>query len=84
MQVHTLPTEQATPALTDSFSRGHDPSAHACKARPLTVVGWTSLSVNVNVIELKQRVATVASVFLRKGDDDTRFALQFVQLGFAK
>ena len=37
--VETLPTEQATPALTDSFSRGHDPFALACKARSLTSVG---------------------------------------------
>ena len=48
--VQTLPTAQATPALTDSFSRGHDPFAHACKARPLTIVGWISLSVIVIVI----------------------------------
>ena len=32
------------------FSWGHDPITHACKARPLTVVGWTSLSVIVVVI----------------------------------
>ena len=44
MQVQTLPTAQVTPALTDSFSWGHDPYTHAGKARPLTVVGWTSLS----------------------------------------
>ena len=43
----TLPTEQAAPALTDSFSRG-DPSTHACKARPPMTVGRTSLSVIVN------------------------------------
>ena len=48
-QVQTLPTEQATPALTDSFSRGYGPSAHACKARPLTYVGWTSLSVSMSI-----------------------------------
>ena len=47
--VQTLPTEQATPALTDSFSQGHDPSAHACKARPLTFVGWPSLSVSMSM-----------------------------------
>ena len=34
-------------ALTDYFSRGDDPYTHACKARPLTVVGRTSLSVIV-------------------------------------
>ena len=45
----TLPTAQVTPALTDSFSRGHDPFAHACKARPLTIVGWTSLSVSLSL-----------------------------------
>ena len=47
--VQTLPTEQATQALTDSFSRGHDPSGHACKARPLTIVAWTSLSVSMSM-----------------------------------
>ena len=36
--MQTLPTAQATPALTDSFSWGHDPLTHACKARPLTIV----------------------------------------------
>ena len=50
VQVQTLPTAQATPALTDSFLRGYDPYTHACKARPLTTVGWTSLSVIVIVI----------------------------------
>ena len=47
VQVQTLPTEQAAPALTESFSRGYDPYTHACKARPLTTVGRTSLSVIV-------------------------------------
>ena len=43
-------------ATTSTFGRrcvpsfsGHDPVTHACKARPLTVVGWTSLSVIVIV-----------------------------------
>ena len=49
VQVQTLPTAQATPALTDSFSRGHDHYTHACEARPLTTVGWTSSSVIVIV-----------------------------------
>ena len=44
--VQTLPTEQATTALTDFVPRGHYPFAHACKARPLPIVGWTSLSVS--------------------------------------
>ena len=44
---HTLPTAQVPSALTDSLSWGHDPFTHACKARPLTVVRWTSLSVIV-------------------------------------
>ena len=44
VRVHTLPTAQVPSALTDSFSWGHDPFPHACKARSLTVVGWTSLS----------------------------------------
>ena len=43
VQVQALPTEQAAPVLTDSFSRGYDPYTHACKARPLTTVGRTSL-----------------------------------------
>ena len=50
VQVQTLPTAQATPALTDSCSRSYDPHTHAWKARPLTTVGWTSLSVIVIVI----------------------------------
>ena len=52
VQVQTLPTAQATLALTDSFSRRCDPDTHACKARPPTTVGWTSLSVIVIVIVL--------------------------------
>ena len=32
------------------FSRGYDPYTHACKARPLSTDGWTSLSVIVIVI----------------------------------
>ena len=47
--VQTLPTEQATSVVTDFFSRGHDPFAHACKARPLTIVGRTSLSVSLSL-----------------------------------
>ena len=39
VQVHILPTVQLPSALTDSFSWGHDPFTHACKARPLTIVG---------------------------------------------
>ena len=35
------------------FSRGHDPFAHACKARPLTIVGWTSLSVSLSLSEVQ-------------------------------
>ena len=31
------------------FSWGHDPFTHACKARPLTDVGWTSLSVSLSL-----------------------------------
>ena len=49
MYVQILPTEQATSALTDFFSRGHDPFAHACKARPPTIVGRTSLSVSLSL-----------------------------------
>ena len=47
--VQTLPTERATSVVTDFFSRGHDPFAHACKARPLTIVGRTSLSVSLSM-----------------------------------
>ena len=55
--VHTLPTAQVPSALTDSFSRGHDPFAHACKARPLTIVGWTSLSVSLSLsLSQKERI----------------------------
>ena len=50
MQVHTLPTAQVPSVLTDSFSWSHDPFTHACKARPVTVVGWTSLGVIVIII----------------------------------
>ena len=39
-----------TPVLTDSFSRGYDPYTHACRARPLSTDGWTSLRVTVIVI----------------------------------
>ena len=46
-QLHTLPRVQGTTASTDSFSRGHDPFTHACKARPLTDVGWPSLTVSL-------------------------------------
>ena len=49
VQVHTLSTAQVASALTDFFSRGLDPFAHACKARPLTIVGWTSLSVSLSL-----------------------------------
>ena len=41
--MQNLPTAQASPALTDSFSWGHDPSAHACKARSLHIVPLTPL-----------------------------------------
>ena len=47
-----LPTAQATPGLTDSFSRGYDPYTH----RPLTTVGWSSLSVIVIVIEVTTKL----------------------------
>ena len=50
VQVQTLPMAQDTPVLTDSFSQGHDPYTHACRARPLSTDGWTSLSVIVIVM----------------------------------
>ena len=40
----------STSVVTDFFSRGHDPFAHACNARPLTIVGWTSVSVSCHVM----------------------------------
>ena len=52
VQVQTLPIAQDTPVLTDSFSRCYDPYTHACKARPLSSDGWTSLSVIVIVIRV--------------------------------
>ena len=52
--MHTLPTAQVPSASTDSFSWCLDPFTHACEARPLTVVGWTSLSVIVIVIVLSR------------------------------
>ena len=59
MQVLTLPTAQATPALTETFSRGHDPFTRACKARPLTIVGWTSLSVSLSFsLSLTRKIVT--------------------------
>ena len=56
VQVLALSTEQAAPVLTDSFSRGHDPFTHACKARPLTDVDWTFLSVIVILIVFNSHV----------------------------
>ena len=50
VQVQTLPTEKAAPVLTDSFSHRYDPYTDACKARPLTTVGRTSLSVIIIII----------------------------------
>ena len=43
-------------AFADFFSRGHDPFTHACKARPLTDVGWTfpSLSLSCHVVVHKK------------------------------
>ena len=61
--VQTFPTEQATPAFTDSFSRGHDPFAHACKARPLTIVGRTSLSVSLSLSLSLRRNTTQVFLF---------------------
>ena len=47
--VQNLPTEQAASVVTD-FSWGYDPYTHACKARPPTTVGRTSLSVIIIII----------------------------------
>ena len=59
VQVQILPSAQATPALTDFFSRCRDPHTHACKARPQTTVGWTSLNVIVIVIDVKKDSAHI-------------------------
>ena len=32
------------------FSWGYDPFTHACKARPLTDVGWTSVSASLSLL----------------------------------
>ena len=42
--------EQATSALTGFFSRSHDPYAHACKVKPLTIVGRTKRPDLVSVL----------------------------------
>ena len=45
------PCQQRKPHLLwQTSSRGYDPYTHACRARPLTTVGWTSLSVIVIVM----------------------------------
>ena len=46
------PCQQSKPHQCNRFffSRGHDPYTHACKARPPSTDGWTSLSVIVIVI----------------------------------
>ena len=66
VQVQTLPTAQVTLALTDFFSWDYDPYTHACEARPLTTVGWISLSVIVIVIvsmwNVRYRIVVVAGV----------------------
>ena len=51
------PCQQSKPQqpLQTLFSRGHDPFAHACKARPLTIVGRTSLSVSLSLSALGNR-----------------------------
>ena len=49
VQVRILPTVQVPSAFTDFFSWGDDPYTRACKARPLTVVGWTFLSVSLSL-----------------------------------
>ena len=69
--VQTVPSEQATPALTDSFSRGHDPFVHACKAWPLTIVGRTSLSVSLSLSSHHEGVNTFdefTRMIVRRGE----------------
>ena len=55
--VQNLPTEQATSVVT-FFSQGYDTYTHTCKARPLTTVGRTSLSVIIIIILLSTRRQT--------------------------
>ena len=54
--MQTLPTARDTLVLTDSFSRGYDPYTHVCRARPLSTDGWTSLSVIVIVIDVRDNI----------------------------
>ena len=58
MQVRTLPTVQVPSASTDSFSRGHDPFTHACKARELSL----SLSLS-NTLRVVWREGTSTTTF---------------------
>ena len=58
--VQILPTEQATSVVTDFFSWGYDPYTHACKARHLTTVGRTSLSVII-IISRQEKAASHAT-----------------------
>ena len=58
--VQNLPTEQATSVVTDFFSWGYDPYTHACKARHLTTVGRTSLSVII-IISRQEKAASHAT-----------------------
>ena len=62
--VQNLPTEQATSVVTEFFV-GYDPYTHACKARPLTTVGRTSLSVII-IINSSVRKA----IFRTDNDND--------------
>ena len=50
VQVQALPTEQAAPVLTDFFRGVMTPTLTPGKARPLTTVGRTSLSVIIIII----------------------------------
>ena len=47
--MHTLPRVRGKTASPDSFLLGYDPFTHACEARPLTIVGWTSLGVSLSL-----------------------------------
>ena len=46
--MHTLPTAQV-PISFNRLSWSRDPFTQACKASPLTIVGWTSLSVSLSL-----------------------------------
>ena len=59
-----LPRVQGVTASPESFLLGYDPITHACEARPLTDVGWLSLSVSLSLSLSRIRLRTEATVAL--------------------